>query len=121
VWRYLLNIFPADLTGQERLSHLRRKSSEYLALKAALAASTPPADLHHVASSVRKDVLRTDRAHPYYGGADDDHPHLLALQDLLTTFALAHPRLSYCQGMSDVASPLLAVLDDEAQAYVCFC
>ncbi|XP_009466631.1 PREDICTED: TBC1 domain family member 25 [Nipponia nippon] len=74
-----------------------------------------------VGAAVRKDVVRTDRGHPYFGGPEEGHPHLAALQALLTTFALGHPRLSYCQGMSDVAAPLLAVLDDEAQAFLCFC
>ncbi|XP_054033151.1 TBC1 domain family member 25 [Dryobates pubescens] len=121
VWRYLLNIFPAELSGQERLSHLRRKACEYEALKGALLAWAPPGQLALVSAAVRKDVVRTDRGHPYFGGPEEGHPHLQALQDLLTTFALGHPRLSYCQGMSDVASPLLAVLDDEAQAFLCFC
>ncbi|XP_039582576.1 TBC1 domain family member 25 [Passer montanus] len=121
VWRYLLNVFPAGLTGQERLSHLRLKAAEYSSLKAALAARAAPAELAQVAAAVRKDVVRTDRAHPYFGGPEEGHPHLAALQALLTTFALGHPRLSYCQGMSDVAAPLLAVLDDEAQAFLCFC
>ncbi|NXQ45369.1 TBC25 protein, partial [Catharus fuscescens] len=121
VWRYLLNVFPAGLTGQERLSHLRLKAAEYSSLKVALAARAAPAELAQVAASVRKDVVRTDRAHPYFGGPEEGHPHLAALQALLTTFALGHPRLSYCQGMSDVAAPLLAVLDDEAQAFLCFC
>ncbi|NXV05366.1 TBC25 protein, partial [Cettia cetti] len=121
VWRYLLNVFPAGLTGQERLSHLRLKAAEYSSLKVSLAARAAPAELSQVAAAVRKDVVRTDRAHPYFGGPEEGHPHLAALQALLTTFALGHPRLSYCQGMSDVAAPLLAVLDDEAQAYLCFC
>ncbi|XP_068034593.1 LOW QUALITY PROTEIN: TBC1 domain family member 25-like [Anomalospiza imberbis] len=121
VWRYLLNVFPAGLTGQERLSHLRLKAAEYSSLKVALAARAAPAELAQVAAAVRKDVVRTDRAHPYFGGPEEGHPHLAALQALLTTFALGHPRLSYCQGMSDVAAPLLAVLDDEAQAFLCFC
>ncbi|NXF84375.1 TBC25 protein, partial [Sclerurus mexicanus] len=121
VWRYLLNVFPAGLSGQERLSHLRRKAAEYAALKAALVARTAPVELAQVCAAVRKDVVRTDRTHPYFGGPEEGHPHLLALQDLLTTFALGHPHLSYCQGMSDVAAPLLAVLDDEAQTYLCFC
>ncbi|NXI48362.1 TBC25 protein, partial [Galbula dea] len=121
VWRYLLNVFPAGLSGQERLAHLRRKAGEYAALKAALAAGAAPGELALVAAAVRKDVVRTDRAHPYFGGPEEGHPHLAALQALLTTFALGHPRLSYCQGMSDVAAPLLAVLDDEAQAFLCFC
>uniref|UniRef100_A0A8V5GUQ6 Rab-GAP TBC domain-containing protein n=1 Tax=Melopsittacus undulatus TaxID=13146 RepID=A0A8V5GUQ6_MELUD len=121
VWRYLLNVFPPGLSGQERLAHLRRKADEYAALKAALAAQAAPAELALVAAAVRKDVVRTDRGHPYFCGPEEGHPHLAALQALLTTFALGHPRLSYCQGMSDVAAPLLAVLDDEAQAFLCFC
>ena len=121
VWRYLLNVFPAGLSGQERLAHLRRKADEYAALKSLLASRAAPAELALVAAAVRKDVVRTDRGHPYFGGPEEGHPHLAALQALLTTFALGHPRLSYCQGMSDVAAPLLAVLDDEAQAFLCFC
>ncbi|XP_031467341.1 TBC1 domain family member 25 [Phasianus colchicus] len=121
VWRYLLNVFPAGLSGQERLAHLRRKADEYTALKSLLASRAAPAELALVAAAVRKDVVRTDRGHPYFGGPEEGHPHLAALQALLTTFALGHPRLSYCQGMSDVAAPLLAVLDDEAQAFLCFC
>ncbi|NWH68689.1 TBC25 protein, partial [Geococcyx californianus] len=121
VWRYLLNVFPAGLSGQERLQHLRLQAGEYAALKAALAARVAPVEAALVAAAVRKDVVRTDRAHPYFGGPEEGNPHLEALASLLTTFALAHPRLSYCQGMSDVAAPLLAVLDDEAQAFVCFC
>lgn len=29
--------------------------------------------------------------------------------------------MSYCQGMSDIASPILAVMDNEAHAFICFC
>ncbi|KAM8793676.1 LOW QUALITY PROTEIN: TBC1 domain family member 25 [Eudromia elegans] len=121
VWRYLLNIFPAGLTGQERLRHLRAQAGAYGRLKAALAARAAPGERALLAAAVREDVVRTDRGHPYFGGPAEGHPRLAALAALLTTFALAHPRLSYCQGMSEVAAPLLAVLDDEAQAYVCFC
>lgn len=36
-------------------------------------------------------------------------------------YALNHPAVSYCQGMSDLASPLLVTMNDEAHAYICFC
>lgn len=36
-------------------------------------------------------------------------------------YALNHPKVSYCQGMSDLASPLLVTMNDEAHAYICFC
>ncbi|KAJ8952288.1 hypothetical protein NQ318_007456 [Aromia moschata] len=40
--------------------------------------------------------------------------------NILTTYALNHPKVSYCQGMSDLASPLLVTMSDEAHAYICF-
>ena len=57
---------------------------------------------------VRKDVLRTDRYHHYYSGDsdDDDNENVTALLNVLTTYALNH-KDRYCQGMSDLASPLL--------------
>lgn len=36
-------------------------------------------------------------------------------------YALNHPTVSYCQGMSDIASPLLVVMTNEAHAYICLC
>lgn len=69
---------------------------------------------------VRKDVLRTDRLHPFYAGSDDNQ-NIASLFNILTTYALNHPAVSYCQGMSDIASPLLVTMNDEAHAYICFC
>ncbi|XP_056278046.1 TBC1 domain family member 25 isoform X2 [Pseudoliparis swirei] len=120
VWRYLLNVYPDGLTGQERMDYMKRMTREYDQLKREWPARVSAEDLDFIRGSVLKDVLRTDRAHPYYAGSEDS-PHLGALTDLLTTFAITHPQISYCQGMSDLASPILAVMDNEAHAFVCFC
>ncbi|KAL7884989.1 hypothetical protein AOLI_G00077590 [Acnodon oligacanthus] len=120
VWRYLLNVYPDGLTGQERMDYMKRKTREYDQLKREWTARASPEDLEFIRGNVLKDVLRTDRAHPYYAGSEDS-PHLTALTDLLTTFAITHPQVSYCQGMSDIASPILAVMDNEAHAFICFC
>ncbi|XP_035377797.1 TBC1 domain family member 25 isoform X2 [Electrophorus electricus] len=120
VWRYLLNVYPDGLTGQERMDYMKRKTREYDQLKREWTARVSPEDLEFIRGNVLKDVLRTDRAHPYYAGSEDS-PHLTALTDLLTTFAITHPQVSYCQGMSDIASPILAVMDNEAHAFICFC
>ncbi|KAJ8259985.1 hypothetical protein GJAV_G00175750 [Gymnothorax javanicus] len=120
VWRYLLNVYPDGLTGQERMDYMKRKTREYDRLKSEWMARTSPEDLEFIRGNVLKDVLRTDRAHPYYAGSEDS-PHLTALTDLLTTYAITHPQVSYCQGMSDIASPILAVMDNEAHAFICFC
>lgn len=51
--------------------------------------------------------MRTDRCHHYYhGSSDDENENVTALLNILTTFALNH-KDKYCQGMSDLASPLL--------------
>jgi hypothetical protein len=51
--------------------------------------------------------MRTDRCHHYYyGSSDDDNENVRALLNILTTYALNH-KDKYCQGMSDLASPLL--------------
>nr|XP_023675051.1 TBC1 domain family member 25 isoform X3 [Paramormyrops kingsleyae] len=120
VWRYLLNVYPDGLTGQERMDYMKRKTREYDRLKGEWPARVNPEDLEFIRGNVLKDVLRTDRAHPYYAGSEDS-PHLVALTDLLTTYAITHPQVSYCQGMSDIASPILAVMDNEAHAFICFC
>ncbi|KAF7649304.1 hypothetical protein LDENG_00143820 [Lucifuga dentata] len=120
VWRYLLNVYPDGLSGQERMDYMKRKTREYEQLKSEWTARVSNEDLEFIRGNVLKDVLRTDRSHPYYAGSEDS-PHLTALTDLLTTFAITHPQISYCQGMSDIASPIFAVMDNEAHAFICFC
>ncbi|KAH3818719.1 TBC1 domain family member 25-like [Dreissena polymorpha] len=124
VWRHLLNIFPSTLSGRERFTYMKRKEGEYFELRdhwqKLIRAGQVSEDIRHVASLVKKDVLRTDRAHKYYAGGDESK-NLQALYNLLVTYALTHPEISYCQGMSDIASPLLVVQKEEAQAYLCFC
>lgn len=68
--------------------------------------------LRDVTCLVRKDVRRTDRAQNL-----DEH----ALYNVLTTYAVHHPSISYCQGMSDLLSPLLHVMKTEALAYIALC
>ncbi|XP_078595487.1 TBC1 domain family member 25-like isoform X1 [Branchiostoma floridae x Branchiostoma japonicum] len=119
VWRHLLNVYPAGMGGKERMDYMKRKANEYLKLKAKfLAQDTEEAQF--VKNMVKKDVLRTDRTLDFFA-VPDEHPNITALSNILTTFALTHPDVSYCQGMSDFASPLLVTMRDEAQAYVCFC
>ncbi|XP_045164728.2 TBC1 domain family member 25-like [Mercenaria mercenaria] len=124
VWRHLLNIYPKDMSGRERFDYMKKKEKEYFELRDKwrnlFSTRQVSEEAKHVASLVKKDVLRTDRGHKYYSGGDDSK-NLVALYNLLVTYALTHPEVSYCQGMSDIASPLLVVQKEEAQAYLCFC
>ena len=124
VWRHLLNIYPDGFTGRERFQYLKRKSNEYFKLRddwrQLFSSGKGTEEIKFITNMVKKDVLRTDRSHQFYAGADDN-TNVLSLFNILVTFALTHPDVSYCQGMSDIASPLLVVQKDEANAYICLC
>lgn len=125
LWKLLLNVYPERMTGKERMDYMKRKSTEYLKLRdtwrEAVQAGNTEGDLGFVTGMVRKDVLRTDRLHPFYAGSDDNQ-NVAALFNILTTYSLNHPSVSYCQGMSDFCSCILVSMQgDEAQAYICFC
>lgn len=124
VWKHILNVYPNGMTGRERMDYMKRKAIEYHRLRdmwrSVVQKGNIFGELAYVTSMVRKDVLRTDRLHPFYAGSDDNQ-NIASLFNILTTYALNHPTVSYCQGMSDIASPLLVTMGDEAQAYICFC
>ncbi|KAK4325450.1 hypothetical protein Pmani_003977 [Petrolisthes manimaculis] len=125
VWKHLLNVYPEGLTGRERLDYMKQKTNDYLGLRTVWEQHLTKdeevsEEVRYVTNMVRKDVLRTDRHHPYFSGSDDNS-NVQSLYNILTTYALNHPSVGYCQGMSDLASPLLVTMREEAQAYVCFC
>lgn len=110
VWKHILNVYPDGMTGRERMDYMKRKATDYYRLREiwrnAVQHGPVVGELAYVTSMVRKDVLRTDRLHPFYAG-NDDNQNIASLFNILTTYALNHPTVSYCQGMSDIASPLL--------------
>ncbi|XP_066255124.1 TBC1 domain family member 25 [Euwallacea similis] len=124
VWKHLLNVYPEGMNGRGRMDYIKKKAAEYEKLKEtwkqAIAQGHVVGELAYTTGMVRKDVLRTDRHHPFYAGSDDNQ-NIASLFNILTTYALNHPKVSYCQGMSDLASPLLVTMNDEAHAYICFC
>ncbi|CAL1261908.1 unnamed protein product [Larinioides sclopetarius] len=124
IWKHLLNVFPQGLTLQERNSYLSSKCEEYYQLRYRwqhlMRAGTIPDVLQDITTMVRKDVRRTDRTEKFYSGSDDNS-NVRALFNILTTYAVNHPNVSYCQGMSDLLSPILYVMKKESDAYICFC
>jgi len=69
-------------------------------------------------SRIEKDVVRTDRGIEMF--ADAAGPGLERLHAILLTYAFYNFDLAYCQGMSDLAAPLLLVMQDEVEAFWCF-
>ena len=101
-WRHLLNIFPENMSGRQRFEYLKAKSNEYYELREQwrklFTGGEPTEEVKFVKNLVMKDVLRTDRTQEFYAGADDNK-NVISLFNLLVTYAMTHPQISYCQGM----------------------
>ncbi|CAH9107909.1 unnamed protein product [Cuscuta epithymum] len=63
------------------------------------------------------DVIRTDRTLVFY----EKQANLAKLWDILAVYAWFDKDVGYCQGMSDLCSPMIILLpDDEGDAFWCF-
>ncbi|XP_024534235.1 TBC1 domain family member 15-like isoform X1 [Selaginella moellendorffii] len=62
------------------------------------------------------DVVRTDRVLEFY----EDPKNLGKLWDILAVYAWIDEEVGYCQGMSDLCSPMVLLFPDEADAFWCF-
>ncbi|XP_033104782.1 TBC1 domain family member 15-like [Anneissia japonica] len=122
-WKFLLGYFDWNSTTKERKLLRKKKEDEYFCMKAQWKTISEDQEkrfgiLRERRNVVDKDVLRTDRMHPYYAG--DNNPHLEMLYDNLMTYCQYNFDLGYVQGMSDMLSPILQIMDDEVDAFWCF-
>ncbi|KAF9683040.1 hypothetical protein SADUNF_Sadunf05G0170800 [Salix dunnii] len=62
------------------------------------------------------DVVRTDRALAFY----DSEKNQAKLWDILAVYAWVDNDISYVQGMNDICSPMVILLENEADAFWCF-
>ena len=78
---------------------MRQKSLEYDKLKNSwmeiVTSGKITEEIKMVTNMIRKDVLRTDRMHKFYSG--DSNENITILYNILTTYALHHPSIGYCQ------------------------
>lgn len=114
IWKHLLNVYPEGYTGQERIDFVRVRCETYRQMRELWQRNvTTDSEVINLANMIRKDVRRTDRHHPFYANTDDseedNNPNVTSLYNILMTYALNHQH-RYCQGMSDLASPILYVM-----------
>uniref|UniRef100_A0A7N2RAX5 Rab-GAP TBC domain-containing protein n=2 Tax=Quercus lobata TaxID=97700 RepID=A0A7N2RAX5_QUELO len=62
------------------------------------------------------DVVRTDRALVFY----ESEANQAKLWDILAVYAWVDNDIGYVQGMSDICSPMVILLENEADAFWCF-
>ncbi|KAM4677913.1 TBC1 domain family member 15 [Discoglossus pictus] len=123
VWKFLLGYFPWDSTREERVTLQKRKKEEYFRMKLQWKSVSEEQEnrnsrLRDYRSLIEKDVNRTDRTNKFYEG--QDNPGLILLHDILMTYCMYDFDLGYVQGMSDLLSPVLYVMENEVDAFWCF-
>eukprot|EP00698_Gefionella_okellyi_P013546 TRINITY_DN371_c0_g1_i1.p1 TRINITY_DN371_c0_g1~~TRINITY_DN371_c0_g1_i1.p1 ORF type:complete len:684 (+),score=84.03 TRINITY_DN371_c0_g1_i1:155-2206(+) len=123
VWPFLLSVYPWRSTLSERKRIRAEHILEYSQLKAQWMTISPQQEARFAKfrdrrHRIEKDVERTDRHHPAF--KDDHSETMVKLHNILLTYAIFNFDLGYCQGMSDLVSPLLFVLQDEVNAYWAF-
>lgn len=67
-------------------------------------------------SQIGLDVVRTDRTLVYY----ESEENRARLWDMLAVYSWIDRDIGYCQGMSDLCSPISIVVENEADAFWCF-
>ncbi|XP_016003862.1 TBC1 domain family member 15 isoform X2 [Rousettus aegyptiacus] len=122
-WKFLLGYFPWDSTKEERTQLQKQKIDEYFRMKLQWKSVSEEQEkrnsrLRDYRSLIEKDVNRTDRTNKFYEG--QDNPGLILLHDILMTYCMYDFDLGYVQGMSDLLSPLLYVMENEVDAFWCF-
>ncbi|XP_063165176.1 TBC1 domain family member 15 isoform X2 [Candoia aspera] len=123
VWKFLLGYYPWNSTRDERTSMQKRKIDEYFRMKLQWKSVSEEQEkrnyrLRDYRSLIEKDVNRTDRTNKFYEG--QDNPGLILLHDILMTYCMYDFDLGYVQGMSDLLSPVLYVMENEVDAFWCF-
>ncbi|XP_019398749.1 PREDICTED: TBC1 domain family member 15 isoform X2 [Crocodylus porosus] len=123
VWKFLLGYFPWHSTKEERTNLQKRKTDEYFRMKLQWKSVSEEQEkrnsrLRDYRSLIEKDVNRTDRTNKFYEG--QDNPGLILLHDILMTYCMYDFDLGYVQGMSDLLSPVLYVMENEVDAFWCF-
>ncbi|KAF5725840.1 RabGAP/TBC domain-containing protein isoform 2 [Tripterygium wilfordii] len=123
IWAFLLGYHSYDSTYAEREFLRSVKKSEYETIKHQWQSISNEqarrfTKFRERKGLIEKDVVRTDRSLAFYDG--DDNPNVNLLRDILLTYSFYNFDLGYCQGMSDLLSPILFVMGDEPEAFWCF-
>ncbi|KAA3468350.1 TBC1 domain family member 15-like isoform X2 [Gossypium australe] len=123
VWAILLGYHTYESTYAERKHQRSIKKTEYETIKSQWQSISPAqakrfTKFRERKGLIEKDVVRTDRSLSFYDG--DDNPNVNLLRDILLTYSFYNFDLGYCQGMSDLLSPILFVMEDESESFWCF-
>lgn len=111
VWPILLGSIPLSTNKKLISNHLEKKLIEYKRIKRRIYLHTNfqvahSADLRDIKRIIYFDVMRNDRQLEAFS---DDNPNLGLLATILTCYSIYNRDSGYCQGMTDLVSPLILI------------
>ena len=132
VWPHLVRVFHPSLESHEdREQYLSKLRLIYDSLKGRLESrDNTISQSQHLYDSIRRDAVRTDPNESFYTQSQQDSRGLSEIQmsennieklvNITAVFTLEHDDISYTQGMTDLLSPILYVMEREDDAYIVF-
>ena len=132
VWPHLVRVFHPSLESREdREQYLSKLRLIYDSLKGRLESqdNTLISQSQHLYDSIRRDAVRTDPNESFYAQSQQDsrlseiqmsEDNIEKLVNITAVFTLEHDDISYTQGMTDLLSPILYVMEREDDAYIVF-
>lgn len=123
VWQYLLGYKKYGYTSKSQQNLFQGKEDGYRNMKCQWQSMTKTqennfSEFRERKHLIDKDVARTDRLHIFYSEAN--HSNVKKLYDILLTYCMYNFDLGYVQGMSDLLSPILFLMENEVEAFWCF-
>lgn len=111
IWPLLFGFLPATSDQKEIKDYLAKKLNSYKLIKEQINLHTDfqiehSTELKDIKRTIYFDVIRNDRQLEAFS---DDSPNLGLLETILTCYALYNRDTGYCQGMGDLASPLILI------------
>lgn len=133
----MLGVYSWDSTDTERSGIALRNQTLYQkyrrAWKDVLLSAPQDHPIHENLQRIEKDVIRTDRNHPFYPQSEEQdgssaaeliekNPELNKLQNILMTYTTSFPsgEAGFVQGMADLASVFLITMENESESFWCF-
>ena len=126
LWKYLLGVHSMISPAAEVAEEEAARRAEYANLKSQWTSITPAQEARNGKfrerrHRIEKDVVRTDRTHPYFAGDAQTQPHLATMSDILMSYVFYNWDLGYVQGMSDLLAPIMVIYaEDEALSFWVF-
>ena len=117
-WKNMLGVYyPTMHSWEERHMYNIKLRNVYIRLKKKWQDQwDSDRSIRRLFEAVKRDADRTDVNEVFYSNSANQK----MLVDIVVTYVLEHPNVSYTQGMTDILSPILYVMKDEADAYICF-